>query len=467
MKHINKITAFVIAVFLALSVASGFVCSSRLCAHADLSQSERNFWGSYKALTDVNASGALDALTSAINYGTTVSRRIWGHSGGHGGGGHERVGAITTFVDSPAAVFNEDGFADAAAALLVSYAKASVGDDGQTNVITEVTVPQQYDFTSMCAFHNSNNTYYELFQLHIKFNGYRYTQDFYPDCAAYFSRIDNAGVVQSQTVYIDPTYSPTFNTDYTDISGNGFRFTARFWIDGAWVVRGIQFKTNSVNSIEYTHERWNAVNWWNWWNSGNIGNPFGYPYFITDALTNDSAVYTLIRRQEEGQGGGFKIPIGVGGAAAGAIVNVGSLLGGFSFDSLLGGLSLNFEDLLGEFTANLGSSIQDQYDDIYSDIANYNEAWLSNQRQNLFELYNYQEPLPPSTGGGVPDDWLTAYPTVTTAWNIEPYNATLPPSTLPSVGGYTSAVEDAFTISELSGVAVALGLLSLCVGLIL
>ena len=47
-----------------------------------------------------------------------------------------------------------------------------------------------------------------------------------------------------------------------------------------------------------------------------------YPYYLTDALTNDSAVYNLIRQQEEKQGGGFKIPIGVGGAAAGAIVNI-------------------------------------------------------------------------------------------------------------------------------------------------
>lgn len=441
--------------------------SSALPANASLSESARNYWDSYKTYYDVTLSGALDALSSVINFGTNVNRRIWGNPGGHVGGGHSRAGAVTTFVDSPAAVFNSDGFADAAAALLVPYAKASTGKNGVTNVITEVTVPQQYDFTAMCSFHNENDTYHELFQLHVKYNGYRYTQDFFPDCAAYFSRIDDAGVVQTQTVYIDPTIQPTFNTDYTGDSGNGFRFYARFWINNQWVVRGIQFRTNSVNSIEYTHDRWSAVNWWQWWSAGTVGNPFGYPYYITDALTNDSAVYTLIRQQEEKEGGGFKIPIGVGGAAAGAIINVDSLLGGFSFDSLLGGLSLNFDDLLGEFSANLGDSISQQYDTIYSDIAAHNELWNSQERQNLFELFNYLEPLPPSTGGGLPDDWLTVYPTVTTAWSIEPYIATLPPATLPAVGGYTSAIDDAFTTSELAGVAVALGLLSLCVGLVL
>ena len=69
----------------------------------------------------------------------------------------------------------------------------------------------------------------------------------------------------------------------------------------------------------------------------------------------------------------------------------GSLLGGFSFDSVLGGLSLNIEDLLGEFTANLGDSVQDQYNNIYSDIAAHNELWDSQERQNLFELFNYLE----------------------------------------------------------------------------
>ena len=56
---------------------------------------------------------------------------------------------------------------------------------------------------------------------------------FYPDCAAYFSRIDDSGVTQTQTVYIDPTIAPTFNTDYVDDTGiNGVRFYARFYING-------------------------------------------------------------------------------------------------------------------------------------------------------------------------------------------------------------------------------------------
>lgn len=466
MEH-KKLFSGIIAGLTAAVVA----VSSALPADAALSESARNLWGSYKSYYDVTLSGAFDAMSNYVNYGTNVQRRIWGNingnNGGHGGGGHERMGAVTTFVDSPTAVFNEDGFTDAAAALLVPYAKASTGKDGKTNVITEVTVPQQYDFTGMCCFHNESNTYRELFQIHIKYNGYRYKQEFYPDCAAYFSRIDDAGVVQTQVVYIDPTISPTFNSDYTDAAGNGLRFYARFYIDGSWGVYGIQFRTNSANSVEYVHERFGADNWWRFSSAGTVGGAFGFPYYLTDALTNDAAVYTFIRQQEEKEGGGFKIPIGVGGAAAGAIINVDSLLGGFSFDSLLGGLSLNFDDLLGEFSANLGDSITQQYDDIYSNIATHNELWNSSERQNLFELFNYLEPLPPSTGGGLPDDWLTVYPTVTTAWNIEPYNATLPPSTLPTVGGYTSAIEDAFTTSDLAGVAVALGLLSLCVGLVL
>lgn len=452
MKHFNKLFSGIVA---GITVAVLGVTS--IPTNAALSQSVQDFWDSFKTYTDVNMSGAFDALTDAINYSTTVSRRIWGNDGGHGGGSHSRSGAITTFVDSPAAVFNSDGFADAAAALLVPYAKASTGKDGVTNVITEVTVPQQYDFTGMCSFHNSNNTYHELFQIHIKFNGYRYTQDFFPDCAAYFSRIDDAGVVQTQTVYIDPTISPTFNTDYTDVSGNGLRFYARFYIDGAWSVYGIQFKTNSKNSIEYTHDRWSANTWWKWNEGGYIGNPFGYPYYLTDALTNDAAVYTLIRQQEEKEGGGFKIPIGVGGAAAGAIINVDSLLGGFTFDSLLGGLSLQFDDLLGEFSANLGDSINQQYDNIYSDIANHNELWNSQERQNLFELYNYLEPLPPSTGGGVPDDWLNSYPTVTTAWSIEPYNGTYPNVTMPTLANpVVTGISDIFDSSGFVPLAVTL-----------
>ena len=206
MKHFNKLFSGIVA-----GITVAVLGATSIPTNAALSQSVQDFWDSFKTYTDVNMSGAFDALTDAINYSTTVSRRIWGNDGGHGGGSHSRSGAITTFVDSPAAVFNSDGFADAAAALLVPYAKASTGKDGVTNVITEVTVPQQYDFTGMCSFHNSNNTYHELFQIHIKFNGYRYTQDFFPDCAAYFSRIDDAGVVQTQTVYIDPTISPTFN----------------------------------------------------------------------------------------------------------------------------------------------------------------------------------------------------------------------------------------------------------------
>lgn len=462
MKH-YKLFSGIIAGLTAVAIA----ISSALPADAALTESVENFWDSFKTYTDVTLSGGFDALTSAINYGTSVNRRIWGNDGGHGGGSHSRGGAVTTFVDSPAAVFNSDGFADAAAALLVPYAKASTGKDGVTNVITEVTVPQQYDFTAMCSFHNENDTYHELFQLHIKYNGYRYTQDFFPDCAAYFSRIDDAGVVQSQTVYIDPTIQPTFNTDYVDDSGNGFRFYARFWINNEWVIRGIQFRTNSVNSIEYTHERWSAATWWQWWSAGTVGNPFGYPYYITDALTNDSAVYTLIRQQEEKEGGGFKIPIGVGGAAAGAIVNVGSLLGGFSFDSLLGGLSLQFDDLLGEFSANLGDSINQQYDNIYSDIAAHNELWNSQERQNLFELFNYLEPAPPSTGGGLPDSWLDSYPTITTVFYIEPYPATLPPSSLPAPAEpFTDITQTFFDASGLAPVAVALGLLSVIAVLI-
>lgn len=462
MKHI-KLFSGIVAGFTAAVVA----VSSALPANASLSESARNYWDSYKTYYDVTLSGALDALSSAINFGTNVNRRIWGNPGGHGGGGHSRGGAVTTFVDSPAAVFNSDGFADAAANLLVPYAEASTGKDGVTNVITEVTVPQQLDFTGMCSFHNSDNTYHELFQIHVKFNGYRYTQDFFPDCAAYFSRIDDSGVVMTQTVYIDPTYPPSFTTDYTNISGTGVRFNARFYFKGSWSVGGIQFKTNSANSIEYTHNRWGAVDWWVWNDAGLIGNPFGYPYYLTDALTNDAAVYNLIRGQEEKQGGGFKIPIGVGGAAAGAIINVDSLLGGFTFDSLLGGLSLQFDDLLGEFSANLGDSIEQQYDNIYSDIASHNELWNSQERQNLFELYNYLEPLPPSTGGGVPDDWLNSYPTVTTAFYIEPYPATLPPSSLPAPAQpMTDIMQDVFNSSGLAPVAVALGLLGVIACLI-
>ena len=153
MKHFNKLFSGIVA---GITVAVLGVTS--IPTNAALSQSIQDFWDSFKTYTDVNMSGAFDALTDAINYSTTVSRRIWGNDGGHGGGSHSRSGAITTFVDSPAAVFNSDGFADAAAALLVPYAKASTGKDGITNVITEVTVPQQYDFTGMCSFHNSINT---------------------------------------------------------------------------------------------------------------------------------------------------------------------------------------------------------------------------------------------------------------------------------------------------------------------
>lgn len=446
--------------------------SSTLPANAALSESARNLWGSYKSYYDVTLSGAFDAMTDYVNYNTNVQRRIWGsingNNGGHGGGGHERMGAITTFVDAPSAVFNEDGFADAAAALLVPYAKSATGKDGVTNVIEEITVPEQYDFTGMIAFHNENDTYNELFQIHVKYNGYRFRQEFYPDCACYFSRIDDSGVAQTQVIYIDPTIAPTFNTDYVDDIGvNGVRFYARFYINGNWIVRGIQFRTNSVNSIEHIHERWSAADWWQWWTANSIGNPFGYPWYITDALTNDSAVYNLIRQQEEKQGGGFKIPIGVGGAAAGAIVNIGSLLGGFSFDSVLGGLSLNFEDLLGEFTANLGDSIQGQYDDLYSNIANYNELWLSDQRQNLYELYNYLEPLPPSTGGGLPDDWLNSYPAVTTAWYVEPYSGTYPDITFPVLADpVTDGISDMFDLSGLAPVALTLVTVGIVLSLI-
>ena len=194
---------------------------------------------------------------------------------------HSRGGAVTTFVDAPSAVFNSDGFADAAAA---SCSPMQSGPPVKTALqchlpsyrSSAIRLSPDVAFTMGKITHITS-----YFKFISSITVIVIPKTFFPDCAAYFSRIDDSGVVQTQTVYIDPTISPTFNP-IIPTPGNGLRFYARFLYrrflgEGVY---GIQFRTNSINSVEYTHERFSANDWWRFSSAGTVG-AFGYPYYLT------------------------------------------------------------------------------------------------------------------------------------------------------------------------------------------
>lgn len=429
---------------------------------------------SYKTYSDNLYNLVTELAEGQHNFSDSVYRTIFGRSGsgGHGGGSYTRDGGYSGLsVNAVNDVVNSTDFASDADALLVSYAKASTGSGGSP-VVTEITVPTQLDFAGQ-VFCSGSGGYEELFQFHLVYNGYRYKQGFYPDCAVYFSRIDNNMVEQTHTLFIDPLTVPTVDVGES-ISSPYLRLDFRAYINNSWQDALIRCRTGTTNSISYDDYSRPGANWWDTYNNSHTPGsrfPSGNPqYFFTDVYTNSTSIYNWISAKREAGGSGFSLPVGFAPVAAGVVISADSLvdLGGFNFDSVLGGLTFNMDNAFDAFVDKSSNTMLEQYEDFYSNIAEYGTLWASEQRQNYYDLYNYVEPLPPVTGGaGLPDEWLQGYPTVTTAWIIEPYNATLPSATLPAVGGYTSAIEDAFTTSELAGVAVALGLLSLCVGLVL
>lgn len=365
-------------------------------------------------------------------------------------------------------VVNSSGFASDVDSLLVAYAKSSTGAGGEP-VVTEITVPTQLDFSGQ-VFCTGSGGYEELFQFHLVYNGYRYTQGFYPDCAIYFSRVDQNLVEQTYTLFLDPTFEPAFEA-------NGFTLDFRCYRNNAWSVSNMQLDVATVNSIEYVAPSGYPFSrpgsdWWDTYKAGTPGSRFSRnpKYFLTDAYTNNTTVYNFINQKKEGGGSGFTLPVGFAPVAAGVVISADSLvdLGGFSFDSVLGGLTFNMENAFEEFVDKSANSLVENYEDFYSSIAEYGQLWASQERQNYYDLYNYQESLPPVTGGGgVPDEWLQPYPTITTAFYIEPYPATLPPSSLPApVKPMSDITQTVFDASGLAPVAVALGLLGVIACLI-
>lgn len=428
---------------------------------------------SYKTYSDNLYNLVTELAEGQHNFSDSVYQTIFGRSGsgGHGGGSYTRdsgFGGLS--VNAVNDVVNSSDFASDADALLVAYAKASTGSGGSP-VVTEITVPTQFDFSGQ-VFCTGSGGYEELFQFHLVYNGYRYKQGFYPDCAVYFSRIDNNLVEQTYTLFIDPLTVPVVN-EVEPISSTTLRLAFKAYYNNAWRDTAISCSVATTNSVEYS----GAFNrpgdsWWNTQNDQTPGSRFSSnpKYFFTDAYTNNTTIYNYITGKREAGGSGFSLPVGFAPVAAGVVISADSLvdLGGFSFDSVLGGLTFNMDNAFQEFVDKSSNSMLEQYEDFYSSIAEYGALWNSQERQNYYDLYNYVEPLPPVTGGGgVPDDWLQAYPTVTTAFYIEPYPATLPPSSLPApVQPISDLSQTVFDASGLASVAVALGLLSVIAFLI-
>lgn len=419
------------------------------------------FSKSYKTISDDLYQFIINLGYDKINYNDVIMREIYGHSGsgGHGGGSYSRYSGISgLYSNAVNDVVNSSGFASDVDSLLVAYAKASTGASGEP-VVTEITVPTQLDFSGQ-VFCTGSGGYEELFQFHLVYNGYRYTQGFYPDCAIYFSRIDQNLVEQTYTLFLDPTYEPRFER-------YGFTLDFRCYRGNSWQISSMNLEVATVNSIEYVAPSGHPFSrpgayWWDTQQDRVPGSQFSMNpmYFLTDAYTNNTTVYNFINQKKEGGGSGFTLPVGFAPVAAGVVISADSLvdLGGFSFDSVLGGLTFNMDNAFQEFVDKSANSLAEQYENFYSNIAEYGQLWASENRQNYYDLYNYQEPLPPVTGGGgVPDEWLQGYPTVTTAWDIEPYGGTYPDVTLPTLANpVVTGVTDLFDISGLAPLALTL-----------
>lgn len=395
------------------------------------------------------------------NFNDSVNSTIFGDSGSSAvnpGSYSQTKGYSGLQSNAVNDVVNSSGFASDVDSLLVAYAKASTGAGGEP-VVTEITVPTQLDFSGQ-VFCTGSGGYEELFQFHLVYNGYRYTQGFFPDCAIYFSRVDQNLVEQTYTLFLDPTYEPVFEA-------NGFTLDFRCYRNNSWSVSNMQLAVATVNSIEYIAPSGYPFSrpgsdWWDTYKAGTPGSRFSHnpKYFLTDAYTNNTTVYNFINQKKEGGGSGFTLPVGFAPVAAGVVISADSLvdLGGFSFDSVLGGLTFNMENAFDEFVDKSANSLVENYEDFYSSIAEHNALWASQERQNYYDLYNYVEPLPPVTGGGgVPEEWLQGYPTVTTAWSVEPYGGTYPDVTLPTLASpVVTGVTDLFDISGLAPLALTL-----------
>ena len=59
-------------------------------------------------------------------------------------------------------------------------------------------------------------------------------------------------------------------------------------------------------------------------------------------------------------------------------------LGGFNFDSVLGGLTFNMDNAFDEFVDKSSNTMLEQYEDFYSSIAEYGSLWNSQERQNYY-----------------------------------------------------------------------------------
>lgn len=454
MKHFNKLFSGIVAGFTAvvLSVTS-------VSANASISSTLAK---SYKTYSDNLYDFVTGLMEDQHNFSDSVYQTIFGHSGsgGHGGGSYTRNSGFSGLsVNAVNDVVNSSDFASDADALLVAYAKASTGSGGSP-VVTEITVPTQLDFAGQ-VFCTGSGGYEELFQFHLVYNGYRYKQGFYPDCAIYFSRIDQNLVEQTYTLFIDPLTVPTVNT-IESISSPYLDLTFKAYINNSWVNRRMICAVSTTNSISYDNYSRPGDDWWDSSRSGVPGSIYTSSprYYFTDVYTNNTSIYNWIVGKREAGGSGFSLPVGFAPVAAGVVISADSLvdLGGFSFDSVLGGLSFNMDNAFDEFVDKSSNTMLEQYEDFYSDISEYGALWASEQRQNYYDLYNYVEPLPPVTGGaGLPDEWLQSYPTVTTAWSIEPYNGTYPNVTMPTLANpVVTGISDIFDSSGLAPLAITL-----------
>ena len=216
---------------------------------------------SYKTYSDNLYNLVTSLAEGQHNFSNSVYQTIFGRSGsgGHGGGSYTRYGGFSGLsVNAVNDVVNSADFVSDAYALLVSYAKASTGSGGSP-VVTEITVPTQLDFSGQ-VFCTGSGAYEELFQFHMVYNGYRYKQGFYPDCAVYFTRIDQNLVEQTYTLFIDPLTEPTVNT-IESISSRYLDLTFKAYINGSWADRRIICAISTTNDISYDNHHQDGYNY--------------------------------------------------------------------------------------------------------------------------------------------------------------------------------------------------------------
>lgn len=438
----KKILAAVASAVVAVSVVS----SSTFTATANFTG---DLWRKFTGGISLVLSRSDNAL---LNFGGAVTDRIVGAPTGTTRSVYDTFVGSQSLIDDINSNYN-----------MIPY----ITKDSQTGSPTSLVVPKQIDFTGALCLENASTNYEEMFQIRVCWNGWRYQTGFYPDCAITFSRLDSNGISQTAVVYLDPVTEPSFTTDYA--ATGGFRFVARMYLQGNWTVTGIQFKNASTNNLAYTGATRPTGDYWYRFNTaGDIGNAYGKPYYITDCATNSGLWANFLKsRQEQIDSTNLNMPIIFGGILADSLIDANFDLGGLSFNADLGGFEWDLSLYGDTITETICDTMQQAYENFYSDIAAYGELW-SNKSENYYQLYDYQENPPTTqTGGTLPAEWLATYPTITTAFYVEPYTQTYPFVTVPPVPSSAFPLGDVLNRSGLVPVALALGVLSLAVGLVL